>query len=159
MTSDYVAFYRAQIDPTEFKTVVDYLHGPRSPIQYLLHVREPAMLAELAAQLEGAIQASQPLEPLVLARLREGSLKISSRQPLSLPISGAQVDPAQVPARAACEVIYLPPFYLVHTPGLFEGKLHDPARAPERGLTTHDPSAVPAGKPSPQRRSRHGLHH
>ena len=64
--------------------------------------------------------------------VKDGSLKVSLRPGLSLPDRIATIDPAAVPRSARCEVIYLPPFYLVHTPGLFEGNLLKHSRTEEQ---------------------------
>ena len=53
---------------------------------------------------------------------REGSLKITcdpglGRHPREV------VSVLAIPPSAKCEVIFMPPFYLAHTPGLFEGTL------------------------------------
>jgi hypothetical protein len=121
------SYFQGQIDPTLFGVVRNYLTSPRSPIQHVLHVREPEMLPQLAATLDSALRSAlvpqavvqKALDPLIA----EGSLRISSREHVQSPIPGAVVDPACIPRSAGCRVIYLPPFYLVHTPGLFEGTL------------------------------------
>jgi len=45
--SPVIAFFEGQIDPTEFGVVRNYLTSPRSPIGYVLHVKEPDMPALL----------------------------------------------------------------------------------------------------------------
>jgi hypothetical protein len=130
----------ALIDPTDFGTIQRYLRHPQSPIDHLLHVRSRDMLAPLAEELANTDPGSvAPWEfpDAVERRLREGSLLLSSRFPLGLSNPGQRVAAATIPPSAACEVIYLPPFCLVHTPRLFEGTLvrqglgHGAAQAPE----------------------------
>ena len=58
--------------------------------------------------------------------LREGTLLISTRHPLNGSDSKRSIEAAAIPRRALCHVIYAPPFYLVHTPGLYEGTLIRP---------------------------------
>ena len=118
--------YESLIDPSEFGLIADYLRSPRTPINYLLHVKSEAMLAPLAAELDGTDYGALPpwrFPEAVERRLQEGSLLISSRHPLELPDPKQIVHPTTLPRRADCHVIYSPPFYLVHTPGLFEGTL------------------------------------
>ena len=57
-----------------------------------------------------------------MRHVQEGSLLISSRALLEIEARFV-VEPSTIPADAYCNVLYLPPFYLVHTPGLFEGTL------------------------------------
>jgi hypothetical protein len=54
-----MSHHETLIDPTHFGTVARYLHDPQSPIQYVLHVKEESMLAEVAAKLDAAMAASQ----------------------------------------------------------------------------------------------------
>ena len=56
--------------------------------------------------------------------LTDGSLRLSARD---LTINSERVvDARSIPRHAICYVIYAPPFYVVHTPGLFEGTLIRP---------------------------------
>ena len=83
------------------------------------------MLARLAEELDRERHVDFPpwLFPSPIERgLRDGSVLISSRHLLNLP-DPKQIVAAAVPRRALCHVIHAPPFYLVHTPGLFEGTL------------------------------------
>ena len=132
--------YEARIDPTDFGTMAGYLRHPQSPIDCLLHVRDRSMLAPLAENLERALQRESG--PAVRAEVRrllddglkKGDLLISPRRLLPQLEPRQYVDASTVPAKAGCEVLYLPPFYLVHTPGLFEGTLkrREPCPRPQR---------------------------
>lgn len=119
--------YESRIDPTTFGTIAGHLRDPLSPVHYLVHVRERARLATLAEQLEpvtvpGDI-APAGLASLLASPLMEGAVRLSSGRPIELPDPQQLLAASSVPRLARCEVIYLPPFYLVHTPGLFEGTL------------------------------------
>jgi len=119
--------YESLIDPAEFGLIADYLRSPRTPINYLLHVRSLESLAPLAEALHHQHHDDQPpwLFPKVVENgLADGSLRLSARDQTSNP--ECVVDARSVPRHAMCHVIYSPPFYLVHTPGLFEGTLIRP---------------------------------
>jgi hypothetical protein len=122
--------FESLIDPTDFGTVAAYLRNPRSPIETVLHVRDRRMLATLAqalavnAELPSGAGADGPL--LVRRLLSEDALRVSSRARLGWCPPTSVVDVSTIPSAAGCDVIYLPPFYLVHTPGLFEGTLVRP---------------------------------
>jgi len=117
--------FNSLIDPAEFGLIADYLRSPRSPIFFLLHVRSREALAPLAEALSKQSDEPPWLFPAVVERgLAEGSLLLSARHHSS-DFKGT-IDARSVPRQALCHVIYSPPFYLVHTPGLFEGTLIRP---------------------------------
>ncbi len=132
--------YERFIDPTDFHTVANYLHNPRSPIECVLHVSSRDALAALAGELERALQsgaeAPAAVRGLVRHHLDAGTVRISSRWPLAGHDPRHVVDVASVPGTAGCEVIFMPPFYLAHTPGLFEGKLQTKKSVPKRNRRT-----------------------
>lgn len=117
--------YESLVDPAEFGLIADYLLSPRSPIEYLLHVRSIASLAPLAEALHTRNDQPPWLFPKIVEDgLADGSLRLSARD---LDFSSERVlDARSVPRHARCHVIYAPPFYLVHTRGLFEGTLIRP---------------------------------
>ena len=151
--------YETLIDPTNIATVASYLRNPRSPIHFVLHVRDRALLAPLAAEL--AAQMEQPSTTMheVLAtvdrHLRERAIMVSPR-PSPQPVDArVAVDIATLPAEAHCEVIYLPPFYLAHTPGLFEGTLaRNTVAAKPRQATNHAPGLPANCRTNNLRRAR-----
>ena len=128
--------YERFIDPIDFHTVANYLHNPRSPIECVLHVSSRDALASLAGELDRALQsgadAPVAVRDLVRRHLDAGTARISSRWPLTGHDPRHCVDVATIPGTAASVVIFLPPFYLAHTPGLFEGTLHAKQTAPKR---------------------------
>ena len=81
------------------------------------------MLSDLATQLDALIDSPPLAREAVISHLFDGSLKISARLPLAGAFSLAKVELASMPKDAECEVICRPPYCLVYTPGLFEGKL------------------------------------
>lgn len=123
-------FHEMQIQAITFEFVANHLGDPRSPIRTVYHVREREMLVPLANELEQLNRSvGQPCDPATLGPslfmdlLRQDALRISP--PRNLTTSGTRdsIDVFTVPGSAACDVIRLPPFCLVHTPGLFEGTL------------------------------------
>jgi hypothetical protein len=115
---DQVGYFRGQVDPTEHRVVLNYSQDKESPINYILYVGNENMLAELAAQVNDCRNEATALRELILHHLKEGSLKISARQAVAVPV-GSQVDPLKVSPEARCSVIWFPPFYLVHAPDVF----------------------------------------
>lgn len=120
--------FDSMVDTTWFGLVAGYLVSARSPIHTVLHVRDRDMLAQVAERLDRTLGADAALPPkwpeAFHAMLRDGNLKVSTRFPNASIAPTALIDAHQVRREARCDVIYLPPFYVVHTPGLFEGKVH-----------------------------------
>ena len=119
--------WEGRVDGTWFGLMAGYLRSPRSPIEYLVHVKDRERLAEVADRIDrdlaqGAGQAGH-LTPSVEALVGEGAAKVSSRHPVANLDPDAVVDPERIRSSASCDVLYLPPYYVVHTPGLFEGEL------------------------------------
>ena len=127
MNRDY---YDALVDGAKFEVIAGYLASPRSPIQFLLHLKSREQLAKLAEAInEGPDESSNRFPGLPRAAerlLHEGAMKVSSRLPLDLPDPTWTIDPSRVRRDAGCYVIYEPPYYLVYTPGLFEGLVLKP---------------------------------
>lgn len=128
--------WNSLIDPSWFGLIAAYLRSPRSPIDYLIHVKDPERLPEVAERIDqdlarGAFPVRH-LSPGLEALLQEGAIKVSSRHPLANLEPGASVDPGQVRSAAPCDVLYVPPCYVVHTPGLFEEQAETVARVPAK---------------------------
>ena len=148
-----MSYWDVMTDRTEFSFVAVYLRHPDSPIQYILHVKERARLSEVAAQIERDSLPSPPrgLSPALLALVRDGAMKVSSRQGLEALNPSAVIDATRVCPSAPTEGIFLPPFYLAYTPGLFEGKVIDncpPADAQRRRSASTTPNEPPGGAPT-----------
>lgn len=128
--------WNSLIDPSWFGLIAGYLRSPRSPIDHLIHVKDLERLPEVAERIDqdlarGAFPARQ-LSPGLEALLQEGAIKVSARHPLENLDPGAAVNPEQVRSAAPCDVLYVPPCYVVHTPGLFEGQAEVMAEVPAK---------------------------
>jgi len=148
------------IDGTTFGLIAGYLRHPRTRINYLIHVKDRAMLAAVASQIELDCQtgraAGERLSPGMQALVRDGSIKVSARYAVDNLDRSALVDADRVRRSAYCQVIYLPPFYLVHTPGLFEGEVMS-NRPPVRAEAQEPVAQSPA--PAVQRHNVRGHGH
>jgi hypothetical protein len=131
-----MSYYESLVDGTNFGLVADYLKSPRSPIEALLHIKDKTLLPKVAEELERELQSGvEPGHlPQVIGRmLEEGAMKLSLRQGFTSSDPRILIDAASVPRLSYCQVIYLPPFYLVHTPDLFEGKILNPLERGQAG--------------------------
>lgn len=116
--------FASLIDGIDYATIESYLYNPTSPIQYILHVRDKEFLPQLADYLGNAralgMVRPQDIATLVAPWLSTGKLAVTAKRPLLIPYES--LIPSESIARdAMCHVIYLPPFYLSHTEGVFEG--------------------------------------
>jgi hypothetical protein len=123
--------YTSLIDPCGFGTIADSLRNPQADIDYLVHVKTAALLPILAEVLDRELCVEErfreaQIKRRLLSLLNDGSIRISTIQPQPALSPELFVDPASIPRTTTSHVIHLPPFYLVHTPGLFEGKLVRP---------------------------------
>ncbi|HAB15656.1 MAG TPA: hypothetical protein PLX89_00840 [Verrucomicrobiota bacterium] len=118
-----LSYYQSLIDSTTVNIVKNYFNNPRSEILTLVHVKHEADLAKVAQTLshqdplDGAGgKIPTELKPLV----EKGELKLSYSDPKLTSNDRSNVDSSKIPGQAECSVIYAPPFYVMHTPGLFE---------------------------------------
>jgi|CZKV01.1.fsa_nt_gi hypothetical protein len=141
--------FAAMIDGINFGTIYGYLSNPRSPIDLLVHLKNRDQMGQVALELAQTMdlfpEPRQMALPLYEKLLRAGELKISPRLVTPLFDRKYLVDPLAVPPDSMCYVIYLPPFYLVHTPGLFEGTLIKPETARPQ-LSVNQPVRSPRFK-------------
>ena len=118
------------IDVTEFGVAANYLRQADSGIDYLLHTKTEALLPRLAERLSadlcGRTLGRGQFYDYIKNLMAELDLRISARQHLPRIEASSQISLGDIPRLAASRVIYLAPFYLAHTPGLFEGKLIRP---------------------------------
>ena len=116
-------YYAALMDGTDYGTLEDYLDNPITPIDYILHVRDPRDVPVLAEKIDGIIEQGGPalkhLKELVVPWIEQGDLLITTRRAMLLP-AHAMVESHLIKKDTLCFVIYLPPFYISHTAGLFE---------------------------------------
>lgn len=116
-----------RIESTSYGRIATDLRNPDSPIMFVLHLRQASMLVPLADELLAAIQRASvdpkanpgPVDRLIA----QGQLRVSPRNPYWLADPASSLDVSVIPPSALCQAVYLPPFCLVHTPGLFEGTL------------------------------------
>ena len=60
---------------------------------------------------------------VTVKHMQKGGTLISSLYELAHPLHLYSINMDSIPLSAYTQVIYMPPFYLTHTPGLFEGTL------------------------------------
>ena len=118
------------VDSTDIGVVANCLEHPQSPINYVLHVRSEDLLGPLAEHLVEDMTCRRLPAHLFNQHLNivaaEWELRVSSRHPAPEISASHQISMRDIPRLARSLVICLPPFYLAHTPGLFEGKLVRP---------------------------------
>ncbi len=135
--------WEGRVDGTWFGLMAGYLRSPRSPIDYLVHVEDRDRLAEVADRIDRDLGhgGGEPhrLTASVQELVGEGAVKVSTRHRIENLDPSATVDPERIRSSASCDVLYLPPYYVLHTPGLFEGELTVKERA------THAQSAGSGG--------------
>ena len=145
--------YESLIDRAPFDQIAGYLHSDSYPIYFLLHVKQRQDLANIADMLDRVPFESSSLIPglpkFADQMLRDGSLKVSSRFRLPQVDRTWGVDPKRVRQETNCEVIYAEPYYLVHTPGLFEGKVLQPSKLEQ---FRDELSKLKSGDKDPQKR-------
>ena len=118
--------YENLIDGAEFKTLNHYLNSPDTPIDFVLQLKTRAHLIEIASELgelfarEGE-DKQEEFTGIMTKHMNDGSLLISSRDEMVAPFSKYSLPMDSIPTSTWTQVIYMPPLYLAHTPGLFEG--------------------------------------
>jgi len=115
------------IDATDFRTVKHYLHHPDTSIDYVLHLKSREMLSLVAEQINTAFPTQdvphEQLDRFVHDLVARGDGLVTTRQPIPGLAPEQQIQPQHLPGFVNCLVIYWPPFYLTHTPGMFDGML------------------------------------
>ena len=107
--------FESLIDPTHFGTVRRYLNRPGSPITDCLFVEDPKLLAPVAELL-----TDEPVTAAKMCRLqawmKDGRIKLGVNATVEAGTSDGEgvVDVHSVPDDTWCQVLFLPPFYLVH---------------------------------------------
>ena len=116
--------YDVLVDGTPFGTVYGYLSNPASAIDFVVHVKDRAMLPLLAKELARSQsfyhQQRQTATPLFDQLLSDGGVKVTPRLLNSLFNPQHVIKAQAIDPQATSYVIFLPPFYVVHTPGVFE---------------------------------------
>lgn len=109
--------YASLIDSTEFRTVRRYLNAAPSPIRGALFVASRDLLAQVAEQLEQPTQTSRP-NSLLERWFSEGILRPAWQGEDSPETTTNRISLNRVHDQDSCDVLYLPPLYLVYVPGL-----------------------------------------
>lgn len=109
--------YASLIDSTEFRTVRRYLNAAPSPIRGALFVASRDLLAQVAEQLEQPTHKSSP-HSLLERWFSDGMVRPAwqGEDPSETTTNRISLD--RVHDEDSCDVIYLPPLYLVYVPGL-----------------------------------------
>ena len=88
--------WESKIDPTHFGLIAAYLRSPNAPIDFILHVRDRALLAEVATRIErdfmAGVPPGPPLSPGLQDLIRDGTIKVSSLKDPGPLEPGAVVD-------------------------------------------------------------------
>ncbi len=109
--------YAALVDGTDFGTIRRYLARASSPIRGILFVASEELLSQVASLLDAESDRSPTLRQLQLeVLLQSGQLRPGAD--LEAERNGVGVDLEAIHEDDFCRVIYLPPVYLVHVPGL-----------------------------------------
>jgi hypothetical protein len=113
--------YEQLIDPTTIDTIRRHLSSPTSPIKEVLFVAELQLLPTVAFLLDAAsTQSSSQRINQWKAWLERGTV-VPNRS------GGYGIDLDSIPGDSRCRVIFFPPVYLVHVPGLDLVELARPA--------------------------------
>jgi len=115
------------IERMYFFEVARLLREPQGPIHFLVHVRDREALSEIASWIErerepGPVAASE-LMRLVWSLAVRDIVRLSPRSPLRDTAAGTLVDPASINHFCLAEAVRVPPYCLVHGPGIFQDKL------------------------------------
>ena len=109
--------YAALVDGTDFGTVRRYLGRAKSPIRGVWFVASEELLSQVAALLDADSDRSPTLRQVQLEDLlRNGQIRPGADGEAER--NGAGVDLEAIREDDFCRVLFLPPVYLVHLPGL-----------------------------------------
>ena len=109
--------YEAHVDGTDFGTIRRYLARGNSPIRGILFVASEELLPQVASLLDADSDRSPTLRQMQLEDLlRNGQIRPGADGEAER--NGAGVDLEAIREDDFCRVLYLPPVYLVHLPGL-----------------------------------------
>ena len=106
--------FHSLIDRASFGTVRSYLNRPGSPITDVIFVEDHELMCEVAEAL------TSPVSPLRRNRLMRwfeaGRVSVGTTVPKNetVPSSVRLQDVFAIDRDALCDVLYLPPYYLVH---------------------------------------------
>ena len=104
--------YEQLIDPTTIEAIRRHLNSPASPIQDVLFVGNLGLLPAVAMLLDAASDHSSGQRLYQWRRWLETGVVVPNSS------SGYGIDLEALPGDTRCRVIFLPPVYVVHVPGL-----------------------------------------
>ena len=117
--------YEARVHSKQARAVARSLADPQGPVDFVLHVKSASMLLALAQKLELILSTGDGATAAnLLARfvpfMRENMLLLSAKGNASNAFAEFCIPVSSIRPSTWCRVIYMRPFYLVYTPGLFE---------------------------------------
>ncbi|MBL9171410.1 MAG: hypothetical protein JNN07_27000 [Verrucomicrobiales bacterium] len=104
--------YEHLIDPTTIEAIRRHLNSPASPIREVLFVAELQLLPTVAMALDATSGLSSHQRIKQWKLWLEGGAVVPNRS------GGYGIDLDALPGESRCRVIFLPPVYVVHVPGL-----------------------------------------
>ena len=132
--------YEARIHSKQARAVARALADPQGPVEFVLHVKSASMLLALAQKLELILSTGEDATAAnLVARfvpfMREKILLLSAKENASNAFAEFCIPASSIRPSTWCRVIYMRPFYIVHTPGLFEEIAQQKEAAAEPRLT------------------------
>jgi hypothetical protein len=115
--------HEEKIYSKQFRELVRHLNAPEKPVAAILHVNQAAALVTLAERIELLSANQKTPESLIRSlepQLHNRTLLLSLPERGPNPFSSFSVTSSAIRPSAWSKVIFLPPFYIAFTPGLFE---------------------------------------
>ncbi len=104
--------YEQLIDPTTIDTIRRHLNSPASPLREVLFVAELQLLPTVALALDAASDQSSS------QRLKQWKTWLERGTVVPNRSGGYGIDLDTIQGDSSCRVIFFPPVYVVHVPGL-----------------------------------------
>ena len=115
--------FQSLVDRTRFQVVRRLVSRPGSPITDVLFVESRTLLFEMAEVLTSPVSAAR--RQRLQRWFDEGRVTVgtASARPNPAPPDSHEIDLLSIEREALCDVLYLPPFFLVHLTGGFVSSL------------------------------------